>query len=133
MIFRDLLLHVQRFLNIKILELTVLISHYAVALSVTEDICCISSHNGCIKTVFTGRRTASLHVTQDRGSGFNSRCTSILHSNLSKFLWYKGYNEALHRLQPVRIIRYGSIMKDERQDISIYFENERLKMLKNGR
>ena len=60
-------------------------------------------------------------------------CTSILHSNLSKFLWYKGYYEALHRIQPVRIIRYGSIMKDERQDISIYFENERLKMLKNGR
>ena len=60
-------------------------------------------------------------------------CTSIIHCNLSKYLWYKGYNEALRKLNPSHIIRYGSIMEGERQDISTYFENERLKMLKYGR
>ena len=60
-------------------------------------------------------------------------CTSIIHCNLSKYLWYKGYNEALRRLAPSRIIRYGSIMEGERQDISTYFENDRLRMLRYGR
>lgn len=60
-------------------------------------------------------------------------CTSIIHCNLSKFLWYKGYNEAIKRLNPSLIIRYGTIMEDERRDISVYFENERLKMLRYGR
>lgn len=60
-------------------------------------------------------------------------CSSIIHCNLSKYLWYKGYNEALKRLNPTFIIRYGSIMPGERKDISRYFENNRLKMLRNGR
>ncbi len=60
-------------------------------------------------------------------------CTSIIHCNLSKFLWYKGYNEAIRRLNPSLIIRYGTVMEDERKDISIYFENERLKLLRYGR
>ncbi len=60
-------------------------------------------------------------------------CTSVIHCNLSKFLWYKGYNEAIKRLNPSLIIRYGAVMDGERKDISIYFENERLKMLRNGR
>lgn len=60
-------------------------------------------------------------------------CSSIIHCNLSKYLWYKGYNEAIKRLNPSYIIRYGSVMPDERADISVYFENERLKMLRHGR
>ena len=60
-------------------------------------------------------------------------CSSIVHCNLSKYLWYKGYEEAIKRLQPAYIIRYGNKMPDEREDISIYFENNRLKMLRYGR
>ena len=60
-------------------------------------------------------------------------CTSIIHCNLSKYLWYKGYEQALSRLTPTRIIRYGSVMPGERTGISYYFENERLKALKYGR
>lgn len=51
----------------------------------------------------------------------------------SKYLWYKGYEEALRRLQPTRIIRYGQKMPDEREDISIYFENTYLRRMRNGR
>lgn len=60
-------------------------------------------------------------------------CTSILSNNLSKYLWYKGYEEALRRLNPKRIIRYGTKMPGEREDISVYFCNERLKQLRDGR
>lgn len=60
-------------------------------------------------------------------------CTSVHSCNLSKYLWYKGYNEALKRLQPRHIIRYGTIMPGECTDISYYFENDRLKLLRNGR
>lgn len=60
-------------------------------------------------------------------------CTSIIGNNFSKSLWYKGYHEALNRLEPKCIIRYGTKMPGEREDISCYFENERLKMLRNGR
>ena len=50
----------------------------------------------------------------------------------SKYLWKKGYEEALRRLQPTRIIRYGQKMPDEREDISIYYENEYLRRLRHG-
>ena len=60
-------------------------------------------------------------------------CTSIINNNLSKYLWYKGYNEAITRLRPKWILRYGTKMPDERFEISTYFENERLKALRNGR
>ena len=50
----------------------------------------------------------------------------------SKYLWRKGYQEALRRLQPTRIIRYGQKMPDEREDISIYYENEYLRRMRHG-
>lgn len=68
-----------------------------------------------------------------KGSTIAINCTSIIHCNLSKYLWYKGYNEAIKRLNPSLIIRYGTVMDDELKDISVYFENERLKMLRYGR
>lgn len=60
-------------------------------------------------------------------------CSSIKSCRLSTFLWYKGYEEAIKRLKPKAIIRYGTIMQDEQKEISYYFENERLKQLRNGR
>lgn len=50
----------------------------------------------------------------------------------SKYLWRKGYEEALRRLQPTRIIRYGQKMPDEREDISIYYANEYLRRMRYG-
>lgn len=50
----------------------------------------------------------------------------------SKYLWQLGYHEALRRLQPTRIIRYGQKMQGEREDISIYFDNEYLRRMRHG-
>lgn len=51
----------------------------------------------------------------------------------SKYLWRKGYDEMLRRLQPTRIIRYGQKMPDECEDISIYYDNEYLRRMRHGR
>ena len=59
-------------------------------------------------------------------------CTGIKGSPLSKYLWKKGYDEAIARLKPSLIIRYGDRMPNERDDISVYFENINLKNLRNG-
>lgn len=50
----------------------------------------------------------------------------------SKFLWYRGYEEALRRLQPTRIIRYGQKMHGEREDISVYYDNAYLRRMRHG-
>lgn len=50
----------------------------------------------------------------------------------SKYLWYKGYEEALKRLQPTRIIRYGQKMPGECEDISIYYDNTYLRRMRHG-
>ena len=50
----------------------------------------------------------------------------------SKYLWRKGYEEAIRRLQPIRIIRYGQKMPNEREDISIYYDNEYLRRMRHG-
>lgn len=59
--------------------------------------------------------------------------TGIIGCTLSKFLWYKGYKEAIERLSPSLIIRYGSKLAHENESISRYYQNERLMALKNGR
>ena len=43
------------------------------------------------------------------------------------------YEEAIDRLNPPLIIRYGDRMPNEHDDISVYFENANLKNLRNGR
>lgn len=66
------------------------------------------------------------------GCAIAINCTGIKGSPLSKYLWQKGYNEAIARLNPSLIIRYGDKMPNERDDISVYFENINLKNLRNG-
>ena len=51
----------------------------------------------------------------------------------SKYLWYRGYEEALRQLQPTRIIRYGQKMEGEREDISVYYDNTYLRRVRYGR
>lgn len=60
-------------------------------------------------------------------------CNGIKKHDFSSYLWSKGYQTALATLQPKLIIRYGTKMPDEREDISMYFSNERLMRLKYGR
>ncbi len=60
-------------------------------------------------------------------------CTGVKKSDYSKYLWLKGYNEAIRRLEPTHIIRYGEKMPEEYEEISTYFENENYKKLKDGR
>ena len=52
---------------------------------------------------------------------------------LSTYLWQLGYKNAVERLSPPAILRYGDRMPFEYDNISVYFENERLKRLRNGR
>lgn len=59
--------------------------------------------------------------------------TGVKKSDYSKYLWLKGYNEAIRRLEPTHIIRYGEKMPEENEEISTYFENENYKKLKDGR
>ncbi len=60
-------------------------------------------------------------------------CTGVKKTGYSKYLWLEGYQEAVKRLQPKCIVRYGERMPDENEKISMFFENENYKMLNNGR
>ncbi len=59
-------------------------------------------------------------------------CMGIKKLDLSKYLWRCGYKEALQRLKPSCIIRYGDKMPEEDESRSIYFPNERLIRLRGG-
>ncbi len=60
-------------------------------------------------------------------------CTGVKKSAYSKYLWLQGYKEAIRRLEPSHIIRYGEKMPEEHEEICTYFENENFKLLNNGR
>lgn len=60
-------------------------------------------------------------------------CKGILKHDLSQYLWYRGYEEAVCTLQPSLVVRFGTKMPGEDASISIYFENERLKFMRYGR
>lgn len=53
-------------------------------------------------------------------------CNGIRAHSSSQYLWIKGYKEALNRLKPSCIIRYGDRMIEENVDISVYFPNEQI-------
>lgn len=60
--------------------------------------------------------------------------TGAARYGLARFLWLKGYREAISRLNPIAIIRYGNIISGEDESLGIYFQNERLiKLRTNGR
>lgn len=44
-------------------------------------------------------------------------CTGVKKTGYSKYLWLQGYKEAVKRLEPRRIIRYGEKMPDEYEEI----------------
>ncbi len=50
----------------------------------------------------------------------------------SKYLWRRGYEEALKRIEPSRIIRYGQKMPGEIEEISTYFDNTFLRRMRHG-
>ena len=60
-------------------------------------------------------------------------CSGISGTDVAKYLWYKGYEEAVRRLNPSAIVRYGTKLPEEKGAISRYFENERLNLLRYGR
>lgn len=70
--------------------------------------------------------------------GLPTGCVIAINSNgarrldASKYLWRRGYEEALRRLRPSLILRYGPKMEGEREDISIYYESEHLKRMRHG-
>lgn len=68
-----------------------------------------------------------------KGSVIAINCNGIAGTDCSKYLWFKGYEEALKRLEPSAIVRYGTKMTGEKEAISVYFQNERLNLLRNGR
>lgn len=60
-------------------------------------------------------------------------CMGVQKYNLSKYIWNEGYKNVVLPLQPTTIIRYGNKMQCEKEDISVYYENTNLKILKNGK
>ena len=59
-------------------------------------------------------------------------CTGIIGCDASKYLWMKGYEEAIRVLEPTLILRYGDIMPGEYAEISKYFPNEHLNRMRHG-
>lgn len=57
--------------------------------------------------------------------------TGAARYGLSRFLWLKGYREALSRLRPLAVIRYGTMIPGEDTSVSIYFNNERVLNLRS--
>lgn len=70
--------------------------------------------------------------------GLPTGCAIAINSNgarrldVSKYLWRRGYEEAIRRLRPSLILRYGPKMEGEREDISVYYENEHLMRMRHG-
>lgn len=56
LILRNILMHIQRFLNIEIHVFAVLISYDTVAFSLTEKFYRLRTHDGSVNSVLTGRR-----------------------------------------------------------------------------
>lgn len=57
--------------------------------------------------------------------------TGATRYGLTRFLWLKGYREALSRLRPLAVIRYGTMIAGEDTSVSIYFNNERVLNLRS--
>lgn len=57
--------------------------------------------------------------------------TGVARWGYSRFLWRKGYEKAISRLNPIAIVRYGEKIAGEDESRSVYFYNERIKMLRN--
>ena len=70
--------------------------------------------------------------------GLPTGCPIAINSNgarrldTSKYLWRRGYEEAIRRLRPSLILRYGPKMEGEREDVSVYYENEHLIRMRHG-
>lgn len=57
--------------------------------------------------------------------------TGAARYGLTRFLWLKGYREALSKLRPLAVIRYGTMIPGEDTSVSIYFNNERVLNLRS--
>lgn len=57
--------------------------------------------------------------------------TGAARYGLTRLLWLKGYREALSRLRPLAVIRYGTMLPGEDTSVSIYFNNERVLNLRS--
>lgn len=57
--------------------------------------------------------------------------TGVARWGFARFLWLKGYREAIKRLDPIAVIRYGNIIHGEDTSLGVYFENDRLKKLRD--
>lgn len=65
------------------------------------------------------------------GSVIAINSTGVARHGLSRYLWLKGYREALRRLRPTAIVRYGNVIEGEDEARGVYFYNDRLKYLRS--
>lgn len=68
-----------------------------------------------------------------RGSVIAINSNGVHSSDLALHRWKTGYRKAVELLDPKMIIRYGQHVDGELDDISSFYCNERLKMLRHGR
>ncbi len=59
-------------------------------------------------------------------------CTGICSHDVSKYMWREGYKNVVLPLEPLIIIRYGDKMPGEKENITLYYNNERLNRLRHG-
>ncbi len=59
-------------------------------------------------------------------------CTGILDHDISMYMWREGYKYVVLPLEPSIIIRYGDKMPEEKERITLHFNNERLNRLRHG-
>lgn len=52
--------------------------------------------------------------------------TGVARYGFSRYLWLKGYQEALKLLNPISIIRYGNVIDGENMELGVFFNNERI-------
>lgn len=67
------------------------------------------------------------------GSVISINSMGIGHDKRASYNWLLGYEEAVGRLKPTHIIRYGAPREGELREISSYFSNDNNKYCKYGR
>lgn len=76
------------------------------------------------KYCFEGLPVASIIAVNSMG---------VCKNSLSKYLWRKGYDEALSRLNPTMVLRYGHSVEGEDTSRTIFIKNTVIERMHNGR
>ena len=72
LVFRNILRHGQRFINVKIYISAVFVSHNPFAPAFYQQFHRLCTHNGCVYPILAGGRAAPLHMPQNGSPGLDA-------------------------------------------------------------